>query len=81
MSFSLLSRSCIVLSLAALLAACSSTKPAPSSVAVSADPECRSNRKSCLYEGSYEPGERRYAEEAARRLNEAQIARLRGIGR
>ena len=31
--------------------------------------ECRWNRSSCMYEGSYEPGEREYAEEEARRLN------------
>ncbi|MFQ1064860.1 hypothetical protein [Bordetella trematum] len=39
--------------------------------------DCVSNRKACLYEGAYEPGERQYAEDEARRLNQAELARLR----
>ncbi len=38
---------------------------------------CKLNPKSCMYEGSYEPGERQYAEEEARRLNKAASERLR----
>jgi hypothetical protein len=30
-----------------------------------------------MYEGQYEPGERDYAEQEARRLNQAQYAKLR----
>ncbi len=43
----------------------------------SSDNDCVSNRKACLYEGAYEPGERQYAEDEARRLNQAELARLR----
>lgn len=39
--------------------------------------DCRRNRSSCMYEGSYEKGEREYAEEEARRLNQAEQGRLR----
>jgi hypothetical protein len=39
--------------------------------------ECRSNPRSCLYDGHYESGERGYAEEEAARLNAAEVARLR----
>ncbi len=42
--------------------------------------ECTWNRKACLYEGAYEPGERDYAEQEARRLNQAALGRLRGGG-
>ncbi len=38
---------------------------------------CTWNRSSCMHEGSYEPGERHYAEQEAKRLNRAQIERLR----
>ena len=39
--------------------------------------ECRWNRSGCIYEGSYEADERDYAEAEARRLNQAEMARLR----
>lgn len=43
--------------------------------------ECERNRSRCIYEGSYEPGERDYAEDEAARLNRASSARLsRGLG-
>lgn len=38
---------------------------------------CQWNRSSCLYEGAYEPGERDYAEQEAKRLNQAALQRLR----
>ncbi|TEA75658.1 hypothetical protein ERD78_09440 [Allopusillimonas soli] len=38
---------------------------------------CKRDRSSCMYEGRYEPGERGYAEEEAKRLNKAASARLR----
>lgn len=37
--------------------------------------ECAWSR-SCMYEGSYESGERDYAEQEARRLNQAALERL-----
>lgn len=42
--------------------------------------ECQINRSSCMYEGPYEPDERGYAEEEAKRLNEAAFQRLRRSG-
>ncbi|MYN14122.1 hypothetical protein GSY71_13330 [Pusillimonas sp. TS35] len=39
--------------------------------------ECRGNRRKCIYEGNYEAGEEAYAEQEARRLNQAQLAKLR----
>lgn len=38
--------------------------------------ECKWNRSSCMYEGSYEPNEGDYAEQEAKRLNKAQSERL-----
>lgn len=40
--------------------------------------ECAWNRSSCMQEGSYESGERDYAEQEAKRLNQAALERLRG---
>ena len=82
MSMQLLSRSGFALVFLAVVAGCSSTEPESAGFASSAvDSECRNNRRACLYEGSYESGERGYAEEQARRLNQAQTARLRRMGR
>jgi hypothetical protein len=39
--------------------------------------ECGWNRSSCMYEGSYEPGEEDYAEDEAKRLNKDSSDRLR----
>lgn len=39
--------------------------------------ECTFNVKSCMYEGPYEPGERQFALEEARRLNAASLEQLR----
>ncbi|OZI26879.1 hypothetical protein CAL26_01725 [Bordetella genomosp. 9] len=38
---------------------------------------CSSSRSKCLYKGSYEPGERDYAEQEAKRLNLAELERLK----
>ncbi|SHG77880.1 hypothetical protein SAMN04488135_101250 [Pollutimonas bauzanensis] len=38
---------------------------------------CRQNRSGCIYEGAYEPRERDYAEQEAKRLNHAALERLR----
>ena len=72
----MLSRFGVAASLLIFLAGCST--PAPQ-VADQSN-ECRWNRNSCLYEGSYEADERAYAEEEARRLNRAQSVRLRRGG-
>ncbi len=56
----------------ALIAGCSSGSPRVSDLGN----ECKIRSK-CMYEGSYEPGEREYAEEEAARLNKAASRRLR----
>lgn len=38
---------------------------------------CAFNKSSCMYDGNYEAGERQYAEDEARRLNQAQLERLK----
>lgn len=40
---------------------------------------CQKDPGSCLYNGRYEPDERDYAEQQARRLNQAEIQRLRRL--
>lgn len=45
-------------------------QPAPQS-------SCAYNPDSCMYDGPYEPGERAFAEEEAKRLNRASLQRLR----
>ena len=75
MSIQTFSRCAVVLSLAVFITGCgggASTKP----VAAELRNDCKWHRSSCLYEGSYEPGERDYAEQEAKRLNEAQSIRL-----
>lgn len=85
MSLNLLGRRVALLSLAILLAACSSTKNRESAVhsgdarVVTTSLECRASRSACIYEGRYESGERQYAEDEARRLNQASIERLRRV--
>lgn len=39
--------------------------------------ECRWNPSSCMYEGSYEPDEREYAEQQAKDLNKEASRKLR----
>lgn len=73
--------------LAVLAAGCSSTQPGATSSATSnpastaspsrANDECKPNRRGCLYKGAYESGERGYAEQEAKRLNMAELERLR----
>ena len=43
----------------------------------SASNPCAFNKSSCMYNGNYEAGERQYAENEARRLNQAQLERLK----
>ena len=62
----------------AFVAGCTVTQPEQSAMTEKRiDNKCRWNRSSCLYEGSYESGERAYAEDQAKRLNRAQAERLR----
>lgn len=39
--------------------------------------ECNLNRSICMHEGQYESGEQYYAEQAAKRLNQASLERFR----
>lgn len=68
-----------LIALAAALSGCSGTRhPASSSSGApfATDPSCR-HGSSCMYNGHYDPGERDYAEQEARRLNQAEYERLR----
>jgi len=70
-----------VLFLAAVVSGCSmggaEAGPGASSRSPGLLNPCTWNRSSCMYEGRYEPGERDYAEEEAKRLNRAASERLR----
>lgn len=68
MSIQLLGRLGIVLCVTVLMSGCLSSRTASRLFN-----ECTWNRDECLYEGPYEPGEEEYAEEEARRRNNAQI--------
>ena len=75
----------VALVLAALVSGCSSilpgsSKPDPASAAAServVSDNCKWLRSRCIYEGSYDAGERNYAEQEAKRLNTAELERLR----
>lgn len=73
MSIKTLIRYGVALFLVALVSGCSLMGLGASD----SDDECKWNRSKCMYEGSYEPGERDYAEEEAKRLNQAASAKLR----
>lgn len=86
----MLSRRVAVLFFVAIVSGCSSTKTSPeapgrraaasvsgSKAASATGDRCTWNRSKCIFEGSYEPGERDYAEQEAKRLNMAEIQRLR----
>jgi len=76
MSYQLLSRTGLILFSASLFSACSMSGSGQSHTVTTRSDECRVNRSSCIYEGSYEVGERDYAEEEAKRLNRAAVERL-----
>lgn len=80
-SIQIFRRFAMSLFLAVAVVGCSSSGPAERSGVSSASPirndDCRWNRGSCMHEGSYDAGERDYAEQEARRLNQAAIQRLR----
>ena len=87
LSIQMLGRGGLVVLLATLMSGCSSSSsinPWSSPAAPGSGPdssrvslECRVSRSSCLYDGKYEVGERDYAEEEAKRLNRAEMERLR----
>ncbi|MGB6008958.1 hypothetical protein [Castellaniella sp.] len=82
MSIRILSRLGAVLALAALASGCASDSSGSLSSSIGtalSKPLCAVSPSSCLYQGSYEPGEAAYAEQEARRLNQAQLIRLRGM--
>ena len=70
-------RCAAVLFLVALVSGCSAVDSGVTAAARLFGNECGLSRDACLYEGSYEPGERAYAENEARRLNQASLERLR----
>lgn len=74
MSVQTLSRLGVVLFFAILVSGCSLMGSRASDRGGSG--ECQWNRSSCMYEGQYEPGERDYAEEEAKRLNQAASERF-----
>ncbi len=67
MSIQTLSRCGVALLLVPLISGCSLIGLGDSD----RDNECKWNRSSCMHEGSYEPGEREYAEQEAKDLNRA----------
>ncbi len=86
-----LSHRVLAISLVALIAGCSTTGhkdsgvSANSSAPAAAKPstkatvstECIGNRSRCLWNGAYESGERDYAEKEAKKLNLAELERLK----
>lgn len=72
MSMQILKRCGAVLLAGLLVAGCSGPDPM-----LARNDNCGWNRSSCQYEGAYETGEREFAEQEARRLNQAQSLRMR----
>lgn len=87
MSIQTLSRYTMAFVLAALVSGCSSILPGSSGSGSGASSSaaservvsdnCKFLRSRCIYEGSYDAGERNYAEQEAKRLNKAELERLR----
>jgi uncharacterized protein YceK len=88
----MLSRRVVVLFLVASVSGCSSTKTTPDASGANltstqstatrassarAGDDCTPRRSRCIYKGAYEPGEKDYAEQQAKRLNLAEYERLR----
>lgn len=76
MSIQTLSRCGVALFLAALVSGCSLIGSGDSGRA-NRSIECTLNSSSCMYDGPYEPGEKGYAEQEAKRLNQAASEKLR----
>lgn len=74
MSVAMLSRFGVVLFFIALVSGCVSTSTSPRWTGSN---ECRWDPESCMYEGSYEPGEREFAEQEAKKLNQEAARKLR----
>lgn len=68
MSIQMLGRCALVLGVIALATGCSSSRSTGKLFN-----QCTWSPSSCMYEGSYEPGEEEYAEKEAQRLNRAQL--------
>jgi len=80
------SRSGLALLLVILVSGCTLTGPEASyispktkdsGIAALDRNDCKRNRSRCIHEGAYEPTERNYAEQEAKRLNRAALDRLR----
>ncbi|HEU0229392.1 MAG TPA: hypothetical protein VFR20_02370 [Burkholderiaceae bacterium] len=76
------SRYGVAVLLATLVAGCSlfgakTSKPDGRAKSWGYDSVCKRNPGQCMYKGHYEPGEREYAEQEAKRLNQASLDRLR----
>lgn len=70
----------VALWLGVLLAGCSVTEAVTEAVSTSLEESrCQRDPRSCIYEGKYDPGEREFAEQEARRLNRAEGERLRRV--
>lgn len=69
-------QSAAVLGLAALMAACSTSKPGGGAMSKLFN-ECTWDRESCMHNGRYDADEREYAEQEAKDLNRQSAARLR----
>lgn len=91
MTIQSLSRCGIALLLYALVSGCTFTVPNATSTGTEASAtgnqasgrgnECGRNRSACIFEGAYEPRERDYAEQEAKRLNQAALAKFRRSSR
>lgn len=76
MDIRILLRQAAVLALVLFISGC--VGPTPRHYrAASPTNECYRNQAACSYDGAYEPGEREYAEQEAKRLNQAQVQKLR----
>ena len=64
-----------VLCLGVFVSGCGTPRPRSQGL-LEMDSPCRLNQASCNYNGQYEPGERDYAEQEAKRLNRAEVQRL-----
>lgn len=49
----------------------------PQSVTHAERYQCKIDPKSCMYEGSYEPNEEKYAEQRAKELNRASVNKIK----
>lgn len=76
MSVHMFGRFGVALFVIALVSGCASS-PSSDVGRLTGGNECRWDPDSCMYEGSYEPGEEEYAEQRAQELNRASAEKLR----